>query len=181
MSNNVVPSFDEQISQSSNETKEEQAEIEKMIQKIDPFYTEWGALMEFLVEGTLLRLLRDKGIQVTHTFPNVKREVRNKNGDIIERKEFNIIFVSSEEVVLVEVKTVLTEKDVSYFLENHLKNFKEYFQYYKDKVLYGAVAFLRSEDSVDTFSEEQGLFVIKATGDSAHIINKSDFKPKAFS
>ena len=30
-------------------------------------------------------------------------------------------------------------------------------------------------------AERQGLFVIKATGSSASIINKKDFKPKAFS
>ena len=172
----------QQIRQSFAEANKERAKTERMVQKIGGrFNARWGHLVESLVEGKLTRLLREKGIPVLHTHPNVKREVTNKEGGIVDRKEFDIIAVNGKEVVLVEVKTVLTRKDVSHFLENHLKDFKEYFPEYQDKVLYGAVAFLRTEDSADTFSEEQGLFVIKATGDSAHIINKSDFKPKAFS
>ena len=83
-------------------------------------------------------------------------------------------------MVLVEVKTVLSSKHVDILLEKYLKGFKQYFPEYKSKILYGAVAFLKSEDEADILSEERGLFVIKATGDSAHIINKGNFKPKAF-
>ena len=208
MSNSLAPSFDEireiqkensqqirelrasqkdtdqqikELRASQKETSQQIAKTERMIQKIGGrFNARWGQLVESLVEGKLSRILRERGIQVIQTHPNVKREVTNEKGHIIERKEFDIIAVNGKEVVLVEVKTVLTRKEVGIFLDRYLKDFKRYFPEYKDKVLYGAVAFLRSEEEADTVSEEKGLFVIKATGDSAHIINKEGFKPKAF-
>jgi hypothetical protein len=42
------------------------------------------------------------------------------------------------------------------------------------------VAFLSCEGASDRMAEKLGLFVIKATGSSSSIVNKEDFKPKAF-
>ena len=102
-----------------------------------------------------------------------------KEGDIY-RREFDILAVNGKEVVVVEVKTNLTPDKVKYFLTS-LKDFKNYFPDYKSKTIYGAVAYLRSESEAQLFSQKQGLFVIRATGDSASIINTKDFKPKDFS
>ena len=46
--------------------------------------------------------------------------------------------------------------------------------------VYGAVAFLRAEEDSAVFAENEQLFVIRATGNSATIENKSDFIPKIF-
>ena len=94
-------------------------------------------------------------------------------------KEFDIIAVNGSEVVVVEVKTTLKPRDVDYFIES-LKDFKKCFRDYKNKKVYGAVAFLKSDSKAHVFSERKGLFVIRATGDSASLINKPDFKPKTF-
>ena len=51
----------------------------------------------------------------------------------------------------------------------------------RERTIYGAVAYLRAEEEANKYAERQGLFVIRATGDSASIINKKDFKPTAFS
>lgn len=42
------------------------------------------------------------------------------------------------------------------------------------------VAFLRAEEQSDTFAEAQRLFIIRATGDSASIINEEMFSPRVF-
>jgi hypothetical protein len=39
---------------------------------------------------------------------------------------------------------------------------------------------LKGESNEIKYSEDLGLFVIKATGDSAKIMNKKVFKPKAW-
>ena len=98
----------------------------------------------------------------------------------MERREFDIIIANGTEVVVVEVKTTLTPKDVNNFLET-LKDFKHYFPRYKTETVYGAVAYLKSENKAHSLAEEEGLFLIRATGDSASIMNKKDFKPKSFS
>ena len=54
--------------------------------------------------------------------------------------------------------------------------------------VYGAGAYLRSESSAvffaerpaRLFAEKQGLFVIRATGAGASLVNAKDFKPKVF-
>ena len=57
---------------------------------------------------------------------------------------------------------------------------KEYMPEYKERMIYGGVAFLTAEGASDRMAENLGMFVIKATGNSSVIINKSDFKPKTF-
>ncbi len=93
--------------------------------------------------------------------------------------EFDILAVNGDEVIVVEVKTTLRIDDTKYFLKK-LAIFKEIFPEYSSKQVYGAVGYLRYDVHATIYSEKQGLFVIKATGDSASITNKNDFKPKTF-
>ena len=46
--------------------------------------------------------------------------------------------------------------------------------------MYGAVAYLRADESSDEYAEGRGLFVIRATGSSASITNPEDFTPRVF-
>ncbi len=46
--------------------------------------------------------------------------------------------------------------------------------------MYGAVAYLKADESADRYAEGQGLFVIRATGSSASITNAENFKPRTF-
>ena len=142
------------------------------------FETQWGNLVESLIDGKLVELLRARGIEVRQTSQRVEVFYEKRDGGI-QRREFDILAVNGKEVVVVEVKTTLTPGKVRYFLES-LKDFKRYFPDYKSKTVYGAVAYLRSESEAHLFSQRQGLFVIRATGDSASIINTKDFKPKVF-
>ena len=49
--------------------------------------------------------------------------------------------VNGKEIVAIEVKTTLTVKKVQKFIDD-LKMFKHYFPEYKDRVIYGGVAYL---------------------------------------
>ena len=44
--------------------------------------------------------------------------------------------------------------------------------------VYGGIAYLNIAEQSDIFAEKNGLFVIKAVGESARITNKKTFKPK---
>ena len=66
------------------------------------------------------------------------------------------------------------------FTEN-IKNFKIGWPEFKNKKIYGAMAFLiKSNREANSLAEKQGFFVIQATGDVI-IQNKKDFKPAVFS
>jgi len=59
--------------------------------------------------------------------------------------------------VVVEVKTTLIPKDVNVFLKT-LRDFRRYFTRYKSETIYGAVAYLSSENKAHLLAEEEGLF-----------------------
>ena len=178
---------DQQIDKFLLERKEREKTMDKMFLKTDRqiqkiggrFNQRWGALVESLVEGKLVQIFQDRDIDITQTHTRSTAEWRKPDGRI-ERREFDIIVANGTELVVVEVKTTLTPKDVNFFLET-LKDFKKYFPRYKTETVYGAVAYLKSESRADRLAEEEGLFLIRAAGDSASLVNKKDFKPKAFS
>ena len=133
----------------------------------------WGDFMESLVEGDLVPLLQSRNILVDrlHPSPHGKR-----NG---ENFEFDIVAINGEQVVVVEVKTTLRPEDVKHFLKKLVK-YTYYEPEHKGKTIYGAVAYLKASDEATTRATRHGLFVIRATGDSASIVNDEGFVPRVF-
>ncbi len=146
----------------------------KQIRETDlKFNGHWGKLMETLVEGDLVKLLKQKGIQVDRTATNILK----KHGE--QQFEFDILAFNGEEIVVVEVKTTLDIKELNYFIKK-LNRVTDFMPEFKGKKVYGAVAYLKANQSSDKRAEKEGLFVIRATGSSSSIINKQGFKPKFF-
>ena len=61
-----------------------------------------------------------------------------------------------------------------------LRVFRDWFPDHGNRTIYGAMAYLEGGDDVARHAERQGLFVIRATGSSASIVNAPDFKPREF-
>ena len=137
----------------------------------------WGDFMESLVEGDLIRLLNERGIKVQRLAQIRDFKYKGKN------YEYDLIAINGDEVVVVEVKSSLYLKEVQYFMEEKLMIFKEVCNEYKNKVVYGAVAYLKVNQGAGKYAEKQGLFVIKAPGGESKvstIINDENFKPVRF-
>ena len=164
-----------EVAASQRETDRQMHETDKRLRKLDELFNgQWGKLMEALVEGDLVKLLSQRGIEVDHTVCNLK----SRNG--APRWEIDIIAANSDEVVAVEVKTTLKVRQVADFIET-LKVFPEEApSVYRGKRTYGAVAYLKADESSDTYAERQGLYVIRATGSSASITNQEGFRPRSF-
>ncbi len=156
------------------ETARRMRETDRRLKKAeDLFTTQWGKLMESLVSGDLVRLLDGRGIGVQRL---AQRTLERRGG---ESYEVDILAVNGEEIVVVEVKTTLRPEDVRRF-RFKLGRFKEWWPEYRDRKVYGAMAFLQAADGVALHAERQGFFVIRATGDSASIVNAEDFEPRVF-
>ncbi len=156
------------------ETDRKFQETDKRIKEaFDLFEGQWGKLMESLVEGDLVRILRERGIDITDTYT---RRKGNKNGKSFE---FDIIAHDTTEIVIVEVKTTLRAKHIRAFLDK-MDQIKELLPEYKGYQIMGGMAFLRAEESSGAMAEKRGLFVIRATGDSAALVNQPDFVPKVY-
>ena len=163
--------------QTDRQMKETDLQIKKTDRRLkelrDLFTGQWGKLMEALVEGDLVKLLNKKNIQVEKTLQNIKGDYQK------ERWEIDILAINGNEVVVVEVKTTLMVKHVDR-LGTILKSFTLVHPEYKGKKIYGAVAYLKANQSSDSYAEKKGLFVIRATGSSASILNREGFVPKSF-
>jgi hypothetical protein len=156
------------------ETEKLFKETDKKIRKLDQLFTsQWGKLVESLVKGDLIKLLKQKGIGVERT---TRRAEGNYQG---QNFEFDIIAINGAEMVIVEVKTTLRPDDVDDF-HKKLWKAKTYMPEYHNKIIYGAMAFITADGSSDRMAEKQGFFVIRATGSSSSIVNEPGFQPKAF-
>jgi len=156
------------------ETDTKFKETDKQIKKaFRLFESQWGKLIESLVEGDLLRLLQERNIEVTDT--STRRKGSRNGLDY----EFDIIAHNGNEIVIVEVKTTLRARYVKKFI-SQLKMIDQLLPEYKDYKVYGAIAYLQEVDDAARYAEKKKLFVIKATGDSAAITNAADFVPKAW-
>ncbi len=164
----------EQRKEADRQLQKQKRETDRRIKYLDELFTgQWGKLMESLVKGDLVRLLNEKNIQVS--------TLAQETSTVFEDKpyEFDIIATNGEEAVVVEVKTTLRLKDVDHFI-NKLTLFKKIFSHYANKKVYGAIAYLKANEGTGIYSEKQGLFVIRATGNSPTITNQKIFKPKVF-
>ena len=163
-----------EVSKEQRKLSRQQKQTDRQMKKLAGLFTsQWGALVESLVEGDLVPLLQSRGVTVRYTHTRMRGR---RNG---EHYEFDILAENGEEVVVVEVKTTLRAEDVAQFLEK-LGKFTVYAPGYQGKKIYGAVAYLKTDASVVVHAERQGLFVIRATGNSASIINDADFRPRVF-
>lgn len=84
-----------------------------------------------------------------------------------------------KEVVVVEVKTTLRIGDVNEMVKKRIKIFRKH--YLRLVIIYGAFSFLHASDNVSAYAKKRGLWLIRATNNTARIINTSDSKPRTFS
>jgi hypothetical protein len=162
------------LTEKFQETDKQFKETDRKIRELDRLFTsQWGKLVESLVEGDLIKLLKEREIQVESIIP---RRRGFKDG---QNYEFDLIAINGKEMVIVEVKTTLRPDDIDDF-HKKLWKAKTYMPEYHDKIIYGAVAFITADGSSDRMAQNKGFFVIKATGSSSSIVNEPGFMPKAF-
>lgn len=164
--------YDERFKDTERLLKERDKQLTRKLNKLEELFTsQWGKLIETLVEGDLVHLLNDYGIEVRSTAQREKGYYNDR------QYEFDIIAKNGTDIVVVEVKTTLKVKHVKEFISN-LKKFQEIMPGYADKNIYGAVAYLQADERSQIYADSQKLFVIRATGNSASIVNAKNFKPK---
>ncbi|KJV08102.1 hypothetical protein [Methylocucumis oryzae] len=157
------------------ETDRKFKETDRKINELNDLFTsQWGRLMESLVEGDLVKILNQRGIAISDTSTRLKGK-RADGGNF----EFDILAHNGHEVVVIEVKTTLRPDDVKKFLHK-LGQMKQWLPRYANNTLYGGVAWLTAVAGAEDMAVNQGLFSIRATGNSASIVNTQDFRPKAW-
>ena len=169
--------FDEEMKESQERLnkglEKSRMEFDKKMNKMRGIWSNaWGDFVESLVSGSLVKMLQEWIPSINMIMKNIEGQ---RNGHDCE---FDIIAVNNEALVATEVKSTLSVQDVKDFLEK-LKNFSMFLPQFKNYKVYGAVAYLKVTQGAEKFAMKQGLFAIRATGDSGEILNKKDsFEPQ---
>ncbi len=130
-----------------------------------------GEFVEWQVRPAVVRLFQERGIDV-HEF---HEGVSVQRGD--EGIEIDLLVVNTTEAVVVEVKSKLTQADVTEHLDR-LSKFKRLMPRYGDVRAMGAVAGMVVPNDVARYAYRQGLFVLAQSGDSVEILNDGNFTPR---
>ncbi len=178
-----TPILDAQIVlQSILELRESQRKTDEQMRKTDDeirrlanlFTTQWGKLVEALVEPGSVQHFRDRGLNVTKS--HRRSEGRDAKGEPIE---IDVLLVDGDTLVAIEVKTTCRPADVEWHLDK-LSRFKEAFGEYADKKVQGAMAALTYEGGADRFAYKSGLWVLKCVEGVTSIVNDERFTPRSY-
>lgn len=150
-------------------------ETDRQLRRSEGLFTsQWGKMIEALVEPGALRLFQDRGLDVRRTYQRPEAQV---NG---ESMEIDLLLEDETELVVVEVKSTLKVADVQEFLDD-LADFLRFFPRYRGMNIYGAVAGLTIDENADRYAYRQGLFVLGMSGDNmVSILNDERFRPTDF-
>ncbi|MCK9461256.1 MAG: DUF3782 domain-containing protein [Proteobacteria bacterium] len=153
--------------------KETDKRINDLGRQIGGLGNRLGEFVEGVVRPGLVRLFRDRGVDVRETHRDLEAE---RNG---KKAQVDLLVVNDSDVVVVEVKSKLSQRDVEEHLER-LSIFKELFPRYADARVLGAMAAMVIPEKQAEFAANAGLFVIGQAGDDAVFLNSAGFEPRAW-
>jgi hypothetical protein len=158
------------IKEQSQETDRRIKQVSKEIGKLG---NRLGEFVEWQVRPSAVGLFQERGIYVHELQSDVA--VKREDGGL----EIDLLVVNNTEVVLVEVKSKLTQRDVDEHLQR-LEKFKRLMPRYKNMKALGAVAAMVVSDEVANYAYSQGLFVLTQSGENMTILNSTEFQPKVW-
>ena len=168
---------DQKFKETDRRLEERFKETDKKIKELSNlFTTQWGKLVEALVEPGVVNLFKERGIDVHYTARRIEVEDKKRR----KIAEYDLVLVNDKEVVIIEVKTTVKKEDVDYFLEKLSKVREHLRSLVKDKKIYGAIAGINFEEGVDRYAYRCGLFVLRSEGGIIRIANDPDFRPKVW-
>lgn len=159
--------FEQSLQEYRKTSEQEMAELKKIVaqtnKQVGGITSRWGEFVENLVRPAAVRMFREKGIEVHFTALRV--EAQDENGSI----EIDVLAENTNEVVAIEVKSHLEVRDVKRFLIT-LDRFKQALPKYQSYKLYGAIAGIKVDERADEYATQEGLFLIKPSGNTVVIV-----------
>jgi hypothetical protein len=163
------------------ETKEQIAATNRQMKETDKRVGEltnrFGDMVEHMVVPNLLAKFKALGF----TFEIATRDYKiadEKNGIFVEADAF---LQNGDKVMIVEIKTTPTVKDVDGHIKR-MEKLRKYADLHKDTRKYlGAIAGVVTSDSVKNYALQKGFFVVIPSGDTFTIIKpEGKYRVKAW-
>ncbi|MDR1256694.1 MAG: hypothetical protein LBJ86_02995 [Spirochaetaceae bacterium] len=174
------------------ESAEWRKEIEKMMKETDKRMKETDRLIKEngrqlgdvhnrvgeLVEHIILPNILKKVEPLNFKFKHVRKRFKftDKNYRVIA--EADILLINGEDIMIIEVKTVLKVKDV----DDHLKRLerikREAFPPDESRRFIGCVAGAVADETVKNYAHKKGLYVLEQSGDTLKLDVPEGFTPR---
>lgn len=151
--------------------QETDRQIQQVSQQIGRLGNRLGEFVEWQVRPAAVRLFQERGIAVHELSTDISIQ---RDG---EGLQIDLLVVNSNEAIVVEVKSKLSQTDVDEHLER-LAKFKRLMPRYRDIRAMGAVAAMVVPEEIARYAYRQGLFVLAQSGDNVVILNDTAFAPK---
>ena len=130
-----------------------------------------GGMTEDLFRRNVAGILEQRGIRLDSLEHNLK----------MPDAEFDLVGFNGSQVILIEVKSRLQEKDIDALIFKQIPTFRRYFNDYKDHKLMGGLASLAIDEKLEKQVEKAGLFLFTQTKEGgASIANGPGFHPKFY-
>ena len=162
---------DKQFQDTDKQFQETDRKIKEVTGNIGKLGNRLGEFIEDAVRPAVVRLFRQRGIDVHEVHPNVSSQRAG------EGVEIDVLVVNDVEIVAIECKSKLSVDDVNEHVER-LAKLKRLLPSYAGKRVLGAVAAMVIEDSVAQYAYRKGLYVIGQSGDHLEIRNAVGFVAK---
>ena len=164
---------DKKFQDTDKQFKETDRKIKEVTGNIGKLGNRLGEFIEDAVRPAVVRLFRQRGIDVHEVHPNVSSQRAG------EGVEIDVLVVNDVEIVAIECKSKLSVDDVNEHVER-LAKLKRLLPSYANKRVLGAVAAMVIEDSVAQYAYRKGLYVIGQSGDHLEIRNAVGFVAKSW-
>jgi hypothetical protein len=147
--------------------------VKRVSKQIGDLGNRLGEFVQEMVRPALVRIFRERGLDVHEVHPNIYVERDD------EAIEIDLLVVNDQEGVAVECKGRLSMDDVDEHLER-LGKLKRMLPKYRDVRLMGAVAAMALPDEVARYAYRKGLYVLAQKGEAIVIRNDGKFTPKVW-
>ena len=164
---------DRQMQETARQMKETDRELKRLAKRFGDLGNRLGEFVEGMVRPGLVRLFRERGLELHQTF----RDMSARQGK--EAAQIDLMAIDETVAVAVEVKSRLTVEAVDEHLKR-MEKFRRLFPRFSDLRVMAAVAGMVIDDEAAAYAEEKGLFVIGQSGDAAVLLNANEFQPMAW-
>jgi hypothetical protein len=173
----LVASLAESQRKTDVQLKETDHHLKELGRQIGGLGNKFGTFTEGLMWPSLTRMLFDQFGCDTVAPTTLKR--RESDGSELEVDVLGYSNGTTNRVVVVEIKSRVTERDLDQF-EETLRRFGEYFPEHKGKTLEGVVAAIGIKEPMAEEVLRRGLHLARASEESFTLADPVGFQPKKY-
>ena len=165
-----IEATDKQLQVTSAELRTTGEYVREIGKQIGDVGNQWGSIAEYLVAGDFACILKDRfDLTIDHSAPSLKGSYQGKEWEVDA-------FAANGDIALVgEVKLTLTIEAIDKFINNNLSNFHRYMPLYRDRKIYGLIAFVKmdrgKEREITEYVHSLGLLLVKAIDNTFRLLS----------